>query len=124
VPHCGIVAGPQGILEPRNPQEFPTLVPLGGDAMVVLNFELRYPLTRQLQLVPFYDFGNVFAKISDISLSGMTNSIGLGLRFNTPVGPVGIDYGYLLDPPSFTSVTGIVLRQPRGVLHFRFGQTF
>jgi outer membrane protein insertion porin family len=117
-------AGPQGILEPRNAQELPTLVPLGGDGLVVLNFELRYPLTRQLQLVPFYDFGNVFRKVSDISLSGMTHTVGLGLRFNTPIGPVGIDYGYLLNPPVFTSATGIVLRQSQGVIHIRFGQTF
>ncbi|HKP86933.1 MAG TPA: translocation/assembly module TamB domain-containing protein [Blastocatellia bacterium] len=117
-------AGPQGILEPRNAEELPTLVPLGGDAMVVLNFELRYPLTKQLRLVPFYDFGNVFRKVSDIDLSGMTHTIGLGLRLNTPIGPVGIDYGYLLNPPSFTSATGIILRQPQGVIHIRFGQTF
>lgn len=117
-------AGPQGILEPRNAQELPTLVPLGGDAMVVLNSELRYPLTKQLRLVPFYDFGNVFRKVSDISFGGMTHTIGIGLRLNTPIGPVGIDYGYLLDPPSFTSATGIILRQPQGVIHIRFGQSF
>ena len=111
-------------LEPRNAQELPTLVPLGGDAMVILNFELRYPLTKQLRLVPFYDFGNVFKTISDISFGGMTNTIGLGLRLNTPIGPVGIDYGFLLDPPSFTSATGLILKQPRGVIHIRFGQTF
>ena len=99
-------------------------MPLGGDAMVILNFELRYPLTKQLRLVPFYDFGNVFKTISDISFGGMTNTIGLGLRLNTPIGPVGIDYGFLLDPPSFTSATGLILKQPRGVIHIRFGQTF
>lgn len=117
-------AGPQGILEPRNAQELPTLVPLGGDAMVIVNFELRYPLTQKWRLVPFYDFGNVFSKISDISFSGMTHTIGLGLRLNTPIGPVGIDYGFLLDPPTFTSAAGVVLRQPQGVIHVRFGQTF
>lgn len=117
-------AGPQGILEPRNGQELPTLVALGGDAVVVLNFEARYPLTGQLRLVPFYDLGNVFARVSDISLSGMTHSVGLGFRINTPIGPVGIDYGYLLNPPSFTSAAGIILRQPQGVIHIRFGQSF
>ena len=117
-------AGPQGILEPRNEEEVPTLVPLGGNAMVILNAELRYPLTKQLRLVPFYDFGNIFRKVSDISFSGMTHTIGLGLRLNTPIGPVGIDYGYLLNPPSFTSAAGLVIRQPQGVIHIRFGQTF
>jgi outer membrane protein insertion porin family len=117
-------AGPQGILEPRNEMELPTLVPLGGDAEVILNFELRYPLTKQLRLVPFYDLGNVFRRVSDISWDGMTHTVGLGLRINTPIGPVGIDYGYLLDPPIFTSATGVILRQPQGIIHIRFGQTF
>ncbi|MBI3650343.1 MAG: outer membrane protein assembly factor BamA [Acidobacteria bacterium] len=117
-------AGPQAILEPRNAKELPTLVPLGGDGLVVLNFELRYPLTTQLRLVPFYDLGNVFRKVSDIQFNNMTHSIGLGLRLNTPIGPIGIDYGYLLNPPSFTSATGLIIRQPQGVIHIRFGQTF
>jgi outer membrane protein assembly complex protein YaeT len=117
-------AGPQAILEPRNADELPTLVPLGGDALLVMNFELRYPLTNQLRLVPFYDLGNVFRRVSDINFKNLTHSIGVGLRFNTPIGPVGVDYGYLLNPPSFTSAGGTVIRQPRGVIHIRFGQTF
>jgi outer membrane protein insertion porin family len=117
-------AGPQAILEPRNADELPTLVPLGGDALLVMNFELRYPLTNQLRLVPFYDLGNVFRRVSDINFKNLTHSIGVGLRFNTPIGPVGVDYGYLLNPPSFTSAGGTLIRQPKGVIHIRFGQTF
>jgi outer membrane protein assembly complex protein YaeT len=117
-------AGPQAILEPRNAQELPTLVPIGGDALIILNFEERYPLTRQLRLVPFYDLGNVFARVSNISLRGLSHTVGMGIRLNTPLGPVGFDYGYLLNPPSFLSTTGIILRQPHGVFHIRFGQTF
>ncbi|MEW6126865.1 MAG: translocation/assembly module TamB domain-containing protein [Acidobacteriota bacterium] len=117
-------AGPQAILEPRNEEELPTLVPLGGNALVVMNFELRYPLTTQLRLVPFYDLGNVFRRVSDIEWNGMSHTIGLGLRLNTPIGPVGIDYGYLLNPSTFLSAGGMVIRQPQGVIHIRFGQTF
>ena len=117
-------AGPQGILEPRNANELPTLVPLGGDALVIFNVEFRYPLTQRLSLVPFYDLGNVFKQVRDINFGKMTNSIGLGLRFRTPIGPVGIDYGYLLDPPSFVTASGGVLRPRRGVIHIRFGQNF
>jgi outer membrane protein insertion porin family len=117
-------AGPQAILEPRNEEELPTLVPLGGNALLVMNFELRYPLTTQLRLVPFYDLGNVFRRVGDMKFKNLTHSIGLGLRFNTPIGPVGVDYGYLLNPPSFTSAGGMVIRQPKGVFHIRFGQTF
>lgn len=117
-------AGPQGILEPRNPQELPTLVPLGGDAMVILNFELRYPLSQNWRLVPFYDVGNVYRFVSDISFGGLSHTLGLGLRYKTPLGPVGVDFGYLLDPPSFTSATGIVVHQPHYAIHIRFGQSF
>jgi outer membrane protein insertion porin family len=117
-------AGPQGILEPQNAQELPTLVPVGGNALMIYNFELRYPLTKLFWLVPFYDYGNVFAHVSDISFRGMSRTVGLGFRINTPIGPVGVDYGYLLNPPSFISAQGIILRQPQGVINIRFGETF
>jgi len=62
--------------------------------------------------------------VKDISWSGMANTVGVGLHVNTPLGPIGVDYGFLLDPGSFTTASGAILRQPRGVLHIRFGQTF
>ncbi|MFM8394590.1 MAG: BamA/TamA family outer membrane protein, partial [Acidobacteriota bacterium] len=126
-------AGPQEILEPRpgrscalpaRPCDLPTLVPVGGDGLAILNFELRYPLTQRLRLVPFYDVGNVFRRVSDFSFSRITNTIGLGLRINTPIGPVGVDYGLLLDPPIYQSSSGALIRQPRGVFHIRLGQSF
>ncbi len=117
-------AGPQAVLEPRFPGELPALVAVGGNALTIFNFELRYPLTRRFRVVPFYDLGNVFPLVSDIRFGGMTNTIGLGLRINTPIGPIGIDYGYLLDPPSFVTASGAVLRQPSSAFHIRFGQSF
>jgi outer membrane protein insertion porin family len=117
-------AGPQGILEPRNSNELPTLVPIGGDALVIFNFELRYPLSRRWRLVPFYDLGNVFRRVGDINFAGMTNSVGIGLRFSTPIGPVGVDYGYLLDPPFFITASGAALRPRRSAFHIRIGQSF
>lgn len=128
-------AGPQGILESRGSRpdpndptkmliELPTLVPLGGDALTIFNLELRYPLTRRLRVIPFYDVGNVFYRVRDLNWAHMTNTVGLGLHINTPLGPIGVDYGFLLDPPAFTTASGAILRQPRGALHIRFGQTF
>ncbi|HYE72832.1 MAG TPA: BamA/TamA family outer membrane protein, partial [Blastocatellia bacterium] len=94
--------------------------------------------TRRLRLVPFYDLGNVFRNTKDIFRSSCaprnvdarnlcadwTNTVGMGLRINTPIGPVGVDYGFLLDPPVFTTASGGLIRQPRGVIHIRFGQSF
>jgi outer membrane protein assembly complex protein YaeT len=128
-------AGPQDILEPRQdfrcdavppvrPCDLPTLVPTGGDALTIFNFELRYPLTQRLRLVPFYDLGNVFRHVHDINWSNMTHTVGMGLRINTPLGPVGVDYGFMIDPPFYITRDGAALRQPRGALHIRFGQSF
>jgi len=85
---------------------------------------LRYPLPSRLRLVPFYDLGNVFKRVNDFRFSDMTNTIGVGMRINTPLGPFGVDYGYLIDPPAFATSSGALLRQPRGAIHIRFGQTF
>jgi outer membrane protein insertion porin family len=126
-------AGPQDILEPRldrrcdlgvKPCDLPTLIPIGGDALTIFNFELRYPLTQRMRLVPFYDLGNVFRRVRDINFSNMTNTLGIGLRINTPLGPIGVDYGFLLDPPAYVTQSGAVLRQPRGAFHVRLGQSF
>ena len=95
-----------------------------AECLHLLNFEFRYPLTKRLRLVPFYDLGNVFRRVGDISWANMTNTVGLGLRVDTPVGPIGVDYGFLIDPPAFVTQSGAVLRQPRGAFHIRFGQTF
>jgi outer membrane protein insertion porin family len=132
-------AGPQIVFEPAptandsclNPDRkppnqctLPTLIPLGGDAMAVFNFELRYPLSSRVRLVPFYDLGNVFNRVSDFRYGNMTSSVGVGVRINTPLGPIGVDYGRLLNPPSFFTNSGATLRQPSGALHIRLGQTF
>jgi outer membrane protein insertion porin family len=102
----------------------PTLFPLGGNALAVFNFELRYPLASRVRIAPFYDLGNVFRRVSDFRFSDMTNTVGLGMRIHTPLGPLGVDYGFLIDPPVFSASSGALLRQPRGAIHIRFGQTF
>jgi outer membrane protein assembly complex protein YaeT len=127
-------AGPQAVLDPSAadscstkgslPCQLPTFVPVGGDALAIFNFEMRYPLTENFRLVPFYDLGNAFRRVKDINFNNITNSVGLGLRFITPIGPVGVDYGFLIDPPIYIDQSGAILRQPRGAFHIRFGQSF
>ncbi|MDD5130564.1 MAG: outer membrane protein assembly factor BamA [Candidatus Omnitrophica bacterium] len=84
--------------------------PLGGESMFVGNIEYTYPLFSFLKVAAFYDVGNVWEKIGDIfsnkDANGVTNSggfksgIGIGLRINTPVGPIMLDYGFPMDPES------------------------
>ncbi len=77
-------------------------VPEGGYAMTIGNIEYRRPLTifpiKGLVGALFYDTGNVFPSLSDISLSQFTHSAGFGFRYQTPLGPVRLDVGINLDP--------------------------
>ncbi|ADK84209.1 surface antigen (D15) [Desulfarculus baarsii DSM 2075] len=71
--------------------------PLGGEAMIVGNAELRFPLWRELGGVIFLDAGNAYESI-DTDMGALRYAAGLGLRYNTPVGPVRVDWGYQLNP--------------------------
>jgi outer membrane protein insertion porin family len=64
------------------------------DVSVLANIEYRYPIAWGLQGVVFFDTGNVFDDYKDVSFSNLKGTLGLGIRFMTPVGPVGVDYGY------------------------------
>jgi len=102
----------------------PFTVPVGGNALAVLNLEARIPVTRSVQVVPFYDGGNVFRRIGDLFgkedttpvppgdilaainkanlRAQWTNTVGLGFRLQTPFGgALAVDYGVLLNPPEF-----------------------
>ncbi|HSL24347.1 MAG TPA: POTRA domain-containing protein [Vicinamibacterales bacterium] len=69
----------------------------GGNAMVVLNAEIRAPVWRDLGAVGFLDVGNVFARVSDLDLTELRASPGLGLRYRSPIGPIRFDIGFKLD---------------------------
>ncbi|HSL53429.1 MAG TPA: POTRA domain-containing protein [Pyrinomonadaceae bacterium] len=113
----------------------PFTVPVGGNALAVVNLEARVPVTRLVQVVPFYDGGNVFRRIGDLFgkedttpvppgdilaainkanlRARWTNTVGLGFRLQTPFGgALAVDYGFLLNPPEFL----IPQRGPGGVL--------
>ena len=69
--------------------------------MLILNSEFRIPthINKNLSVVTFYDGGNIFQKVGFHDFWGnYTNSVGLGLRYATPVGPVRIDVGHNLSP--------------------------
>ncbi len=79
---------------------FPITVPVGGNELFIVNSELRVPLPikKGLGVVAFYDGGNVFPRIGfhDFT-SNYTNSVGIGLRYATPVGPIRFDIGHNLN---------------------------
>lgn len=89
--------------------------PTGGNAFVLTNIEFRIGLSKSFGFVAFLDGGNVWHKTSDIKLADMKYTSGLGLRYNTPVGPIRIDYGHKLQRAKGES---------SGELHFTIGHAF
>jgi outer membrane protein insertion porin family len=82
-------------------------VPVGGKQLVIFNSELRFPLGISPPFVGgtlggavFYDAGNVYSNVTFKNVaSDLTHTVGFGVRYKTPVGPVRIDIGHLLNAP-------------------------
>ena len=64
-----------------------------GDYSLVFNIEYRFPLADNMQGVVFADWGNAWDFGESISLSGLKFGRGVGVRFDTFIGPISIDYG-------------------------------
>ena len=84
----------------------PSNEPVGGNALLIGNLELRLPLVSRLEMSGFYDGGNVFLNLSSIRLSDVSHTVGVGLRIRTPFGPIRLDYGVNLNLPPHLKVLG------------------
>src|SRR5215467_740145 len=114
-------AGPQQAIPVcTNPSDTntcsPISVPTGGNQLLILNSELRIPLPikkkllfmdlAHMSLATFYDGGNVFRHVGFSNFGEQyTNSVGLGLRYTTPVGPIRVDIGRILSAIPGVSAT-------------------
>jgi outer membrane protein insertion porin family len=107
-------AFPENQAGPRDPD---TGFPLGGSALFFNSTELRFPLIGDsITGVLFHDMGNVFDKLSDMSLRFHQNSltdfdytvhaVGTGIRYRTPIGPLRLDFAYSINPPKFNGFGG------------------
>lgn len=71
--------------------------PLGGRVLLISNIELRARLWGQLGGVVFADIGNVFALTRTVSWREVRETLGVGIRYSTPVGPIRLDFARLMD---------------------------
>lgn len=98
-------------------------LPVGGNSMLALSAELRAVLRGNYGAVVFVDAGNVWEGAGGIRLNDLRYAVGPGLRYQTPIGPIRVDFGYQLNPIPNLIVNG----QPesrRWRMHFSIGQAF
>ncbi len=118
---------------PRDPF---TGFPIGGQAEIIFNQDLRFPMHLpligdRLGGAVFYDAGNVFPSIRKFSLrstpaqptfdpsnpnvcltncqndlSYFSHTVGFEFRYGTPIGPVALDLGYQLNPAKYLIQSG------------------
>jgi outer membrane protein insertion porin family len=153
-------------LNQAGPRDALTGFPVGGQALLVLNQEFRFPMRlpyfgTSLGGAIFYDGGNVFSRVNRITfrtstpkptfdtsdpakatclthcdneLNYFAHTIGFGIRYGTPVGPIRVDLGYQLNRPYFvvpcTDLTGTIptchkaSRLPGFQIFFNLGSSF
>ena len=104
-----------GTPETISPKGFPR----GGNAVLVLNGELRFPVWKAVGAAVFVDGGNVFGRTEDFDLGNLRGSAGFGVRYRSPIGPVRLDFGFKMD----RRFVGDTL-EGRRAIHFSIGQAF
>ena len=96
--------------------------------------ENRTKINDTLQLVAFFDIGNAWQKDSRDPITGkkiykpnrkdahdfkdLKKGYGVGVRLNTPIGPLRFDYGWPMDPEKKGE------KKDKGKFYFSFGQSF
>lgn len=73
--------------------------PVGGDKYVQFNAEYIFPIIRKVELMGlvFYDTGNVYNTGDNIDFGSLRKSAGFGIRWYSPMGPIRLERGYILD---------------------------
>jgi outer membrane protein insertion porin family len=72
---------------------------IGGSSQLIINNELIFPLVRALGLkgVLFFDAGNAFSAAQGIDVNELRTSVGAGIRWLSPIGPLRIEVGFPLN---------------------------
>ncbi len=68
---------------------------IGGKSFFVANVEYTFPIWKRIiRGALFYDTGNAWKESNEINFDDLLSGVGVGLRMQTPIGPVNLDYGY------------------------------
>jgi outer membrane protein insertion porin family len=88
---------------------------LGAKSYVLLNLEFEQALTSSWSLVLFGDALGTAAKLADYPFNEKLYSVGIGIRYQTLIGPARLEYGRNLNPRQ---------GDPGGTLHLSLGFPF
>jgi outer membrane protein assembly factor BamA len=98
-------------------------VPIGGNGLLVFNAELRRRLAllfgRDFGVVAFVDSGNVFPDASDVNVTRIRGAAGFGARWDSPVGPLRLDFGFKMTREVISGV-----RESGWEYHLSIGEAF
>ena len=80
----------------------------GGNKFVQFNVEYIFPLIKDIGLmgVTFFDTGNLYDDDEDIDLGDLRQTTGFGVRWYSPLGPIRLEYGFIIDPLPGESTSG------------------
>lgn len=73
-------------------------IELGGEGLVLVNLDYRFPLAGPLGGTVFVDSGNVWARRDDVRAEDFRTGAGVGVRYRSPVGPLRLEVAWKLDP--------------------------
>jgi len=90
--------------------------PIGGRSMMIYSLEARMRLTETIGFVTFWDIGNVYAEPYPQFDHKQLQSVGVGARYHTPVGPLRLDIAFPLNPRKHID--------NRFQIYFSIGQAF
>lgn len=93
-------------------------VPIGGNDVIVGNFEMRLPVTEKLTTAVFLDAGNVDNGRQTYEPTNQNLATGLGMRYDTAVVPIRVDVGYRVKSQERFKA------EPQFVFHLTFGDAF
>jgi outer membrane protein insertion porin family len=73
---------------------------IGGTNYGLGTVELLFPVVESIGMrgVFFFDAGNAFLTMQDFNINAFRTDAGAGIRWNSPLGPLRIEWGYNLDP--------------------------
>ncbi len=109
------------------PEGEPNRLYLGGQAVTVINQELRFPIWNIIHGGVFWDAGNVWATTKQFSFFDLKHTIGAGLRVVLPFGALRFDYAEPLNPCTVEELERVPITPCAAEtvrFHFSFGYAF